>query len=771
MSQIKRLSNFFTLMSISVLMALPFSVKTIFAQDTPLPEGSTLEPTPYTSDMVEPSPSSSDRPYETLVPLTNDQFVMTPIDFGKTVRAYSYSLSNMDNADSAETTPNDDESLTSTLAIAGMPIPFDTYLLINDEQALTCEKASEENYNVYYDQATNTLTLNGLTIDSPMNQPALYYNEKNKLPLTIHLIDENTFQDDPATASNGLIILNTDLIIQGAGNLTVQSLLSTGDGIETNADLTINSGELKLSVMGETSYGITANNLTINGGKLDILKPTVGIKANSITVNGGTTTIQSVNTGIYGPTTIQDGKISIESSEKAIDGNVTIAPHDDKAIYYVPDKESIHAPTVLPWEPITLQLEDTRFFAKSYDLEMINVDGLALDLEHLTLQVGSTHQLNVIIEPQHATDKRIVWTSSDETIATVSDDGIVTAMAAGEATITVTSKDGQHSASCSVTVYDPTSITQHPQSTTVNEGETVTLSVEASGTDLSYQWQQQSNGDDEWLNIKGETTNSYTFIASTQMDGSQYRCQITDLAGETANSEPAQLTVNALYTITVQVNGNGSASANSTSAIAGSPITLTATPDDGYYFSHWNVTSGDITIKENQFVMPASDVTLMAIFDPIVATPTPSLTPTPTAKPDDHKDDPTPTPGPTDDGGPFTRNECGDVFDRWGNLIWEAPNCDVPTPTPTPPPSTYRPSTTSTAKPTATPTTTPTQTIEPSETPMATATVNSTPVATETPQKQKETNFMTIFIFALGGIGLVALAVIGFIILRNRSER
>ena len=169
--------------------------------------------------------------------------------------------------------------------------------------------------------------------------------------------------------------------------------------------------------------------------------------------------------------------------------------------------------------------------------------------------------------------------------------------------------------------------------------------------------------------------------------------------------------------------------------------------------------------------MPASDVTLMAIFDPIVATPTPSLTPTPTAKPDDHKDDPTPTPGPTDDGGPFTRNECGDVFDRWGNLIWEAPNCDVPTPTPTPPPSTYRPSTTSTAKPTATPTTTPTQTIEPSETPMATATVNSTPVATETPQKQKETNFMTIFIFALGGIGLVALAVIGFIILRNRSER
>ena len=771
MNKSKRLSKHLTLFAISALMVAPFSVRTIFAQDMPLPDESTIETTPSNDDMVQPSPSSSSNTHGPLVPITSDKFVMTPIDFGKTVRAYSYSLANVDNNEVDGSTIHDDQTTNSMLSISGTRIPFNTYLIVNDEGTLTQEGASEEKYNVYYDQTTNTLTLNGLTIDAPLNQPALHYSEESELPLTIELVSENTFKDDQTTTSNGLIILNTDLIIQGEGKLTVQSLLSTGDGIETNADLTINSGEVELYVMGETTYGITANNLTINGGKLDILKPTVGIKANSITVNGGTTTIQSVNTGIYGPTTIQDGKISIESSEKSIDGNVTIAPHDDKTIDYVPDKESIHASTVLPWEPITLQLEDTRFLAGSYDLEMINVDGLVLDLEQLTLQVGSTHQLAVIIEPQYPTDKRIDWTSSDETIATVSDDGIVTAMAAGEATITVTSKDGQHSASCSVTVYDPTSITQHPQSTTVNEGETVTFSVEASGTDLSYQWQQKSNGREEWLNIKGETTNSYTFIASTQMDGSQYRCQITNLAGETANSEPAQLTVNALYTITVQVNGNGSASANSTSAIAGSPITLTATPDDGYYFSHWNVTSGDITIKENQFVMPASDVTLMAIFDPIATTPTPSLTPTPTAKPDDHKDDPTPTPGPTDDGGPFTRNECGDVFDRWGNLIWEAPNCDVPTPTPTPPPSTYRPSTTSTAKPTATPTTTPTQTIEPSETPMATATVNPTPVATETPQKQKETNFMTIFIFALGGIGLVALAVIGFIILRNRSER
>ena len=39
---------------------------------------------------------------------------------------------------------------------------------------------------------------------------------------------------------------------------------------------------------------------------------------------------------------------------------------------------------------------------------------------------------------------------------------------------------------------------------------------------------------------------------------------------------------------------------------------------------------------------------------------------------------PTPTPeGPGDDGGPFTKDECGNVFDRWGNKIYEAKGCNV----------------------------------------------------------------------------------------------
>lgn len=68
------------------------------------------------------------------------------------------------------------------------------------------------------------------------------------------------------------------------------------------------------------------------------------------------------------------------------------------------------------------------------------------------------------------------------------------------------------------------------------------------------------------------------------------------------------------YSITVHTEGSGTASASSSSSIAGETITLTATPADGSIFSGWEVVSGDVTISNNQFVMPAEDVVIKATF-------------------------------------------------------------------------------------------------------------------------------------------------------------
>ncbi len=81
--------------------------------------------------------------------------------------------------------------------------------------------------------------------------------------------------------------------------------------------------------------------------------------------------------------------------------------------------------------------------------------GITLDHESLELYVGTTESLMPTFNPSDAADKSVEWTSSDESVATVNADGEVTAVAEGEATITVTSvANPAISASCQVVVKE-----------------------------------------------------------------------------------------------------------------------------------------------------------------------------------------------------------------------------------------------------------------------------------------------------------------------------
>ena len=82
----------------------------------------------------------------------------------------------------------------------------------------------------------------------------------------------------------------------------------------------------------------------------------------------------------------------------------------------------------------------------------IAVDGISLNVEDLTLTVGDKYSLEATISPDDATDKELVWKSSDSSIVTVDKDGNIEALKEGEVTITVTTKDGKVKATCKVTV-------------------------------------------------------------------------------------------------------------------------------------------------------------------------------------------------------------------------------------------------------------------------------------------------------------------------------
>lgn len=87
----------------------------------------------------------------------------------------------------------------------------------------------------------------------------------------------------------------------------------------------------------------------------------------------------------------------------------------------------------------------------------IAVSGVMLDMTTLNLLVsGLPTTLVATVTPANAANQAVTWSSSNTAVASVSTSGVVTPVAVGTATITVTTVDGNHTATCSVTVATPT---------------------------------------------------------------------------------------------------------------------------------------------------------------------------------------------------------------------------------------------------------------------------------------------------------------------------
>lgn len=88
--------------------------------------------------------------------------------------------------------------------------------------------------------------------------------------------------------------------------------------------------------------------------------------------------------------------------------------------------------------------------------QKIAVTSVSLSQSKLTLWAAfESYQLTATISPSNATNKGVTYKSSNPKVATVSDSGVVTAVANGNATITVTTNDGGKTATCAVTVSIP----------------------------------------------------------------------------------------------------------------------------------------------------------------------------------------------------------------------------------------------------------------------------------------------------------------------------
>lgn len=150
--------------------------------------------------------------------------------------------------------------------------------------------------------------------------------------------------------------------------------------------------------------------------------------------------------------------------------------------------------------------------------------GISLETGQARVRKGGRLTLAAVAQPEGKTDGRLVWSSSDGSVASVDEEGVVSGKSKGEAVISVTAVDGGYTAECRVRVYQPvTELRMDNRSMTVNTGEDIQLTA----TILPYDADNKSivwssdNPDVADVNGKGVVTGvkaGQTVIRATSED-------------------------------------------------------------------------------------------------------------------------------------------------------------------------------------------------------------------------------------------------------------
>ncbi len=254
----------------------------------------------------------------------------------------------------------------------------------------------------------------------------------------------------------------------------------------------------------------------------------------------------------------------------------------------------------------------------------VAVTGVTLDRTSLSMTAGSVSEaLTETVLPSNASNKAVTWTSSNASVATVSN-GIVTPKAAGTTVITVKTNDGNYTATCNVTVSSQiipvTGVTLNKNSTTLGVGgATETLTATVSPSNATYKgvsW-NSSNASVVTVSSSGVLTPKAAGTATVKVstDDGNYTatCQVTVQAELAISEHPTSQTATDGSSVTMKVTavgGTGSYSyqwyrassqtATGTKVSTSRNYTFTASSTyDGYYY-YCTVTSGSDSVTSNR---------------------------------------------------------------------------------------------------------------------------------------------------------------------------
>ena len=398
------------------------------------------------------------------------------------------------------------------------------------------------------------------------------------------------FDGDDGTVY-GSVTLQEDLTIGEGESLTIPD----GASLDTNGKLTVDGGTLTQNgtVTGDIIYKVTG--VSLNTDSLTLVEGGTATLAATITPSNATNqnvTWSSDNESVA--TVDQNGRVTAVAQGGA---TITAAVDGKSAECYV----TVNAAAPVP------------------------VTSVSLDKTSLGLTEGDTETLTATVEPSDATNKNVTWSTSDASIATVTD-GVVTAVAPGTATITVTTEDGNKAATCAVTVtaatVPVTGVTLNKTSTSLYVGDTETLTPtitpdNATNKNVTWSSDDTSVATVDASGLVTAVARGTAVITATAADGSgaSASCTVT----VSSYLPPA----NPNYRITVDAAQGGTVTADPTAAKAGATVTLTPVPDRGYQVGTVAVTDrfGDAVAVTEQadgtytFVMPNGQVTVTVTFE------------------------------------------------------------------------------------------------------------------------------------------------------------
>lgn len=258
-------------------------------------------------------------------------------------------------------------------------------------------------------------------------------------------------EDGPVTTDGTGIIFDGD---EGTvyGSVTLQEDLTIGEGesldIPNGASLTIPSGTTLTNEGTVANSGALTNNGTINnfGTLPDNIQGTAPPSITATSLDDG------AENAAYTATLAADGEPT--SWTWSADTNSSLPPglalSTSGVIFGTPTTQGTYNFTVTA-------TNSGGSDSKSLSITInpaanVPVESVSLNHTELSLTEGDIDTLTATVEPDNATDQNVIWSSSDNTVATVDENGKVTAVAAGTATITVTTVDQNKTATCTVTV-------------------------------------------------------------------------------------------------------------------------------------------------------------------------------------------------------------------------------------------------------------------------------------------------------------------------------